>query len=182
MLPTSATPYLLRSSDPSTNFFVRPSARTFPFLLDFDLRETFFRRPLSCVLFFGRLQYRPFLDDFKTVWPSGDLYHNLHIFSSSLFLLGPYSPLQILFVMGAYCFLFPCSIFFCVYWFDPWIDYNSFFSVSRKYFLLHVFIWQFFFLIGRQYDLTRLGSISSALPLSVSRGRHGKLVDKFSHE
>ena len=32
----------------------------FPLLLDFDLRETFFRRPPSCVLFFGRLQYHPF--------------------------------------------------------------------------------------------------------------------------
>jgi len=89
LLPTaSVTPYLLRSSNPSANFFARPSARTFPFLLDFDLRETFFRRPPSRVLSFGRLQYRHFLDDFNTVWPSGDLYHNLHIFSSGLFLLG----------------------------------------------------------------------------------------------
>jgi len=39
----------------------------FPFLLDFDLRETFFRRPSSRVLFFGRLQYRSFLDDSNTV-------------------------------------------------------------------------------------------------------------------
>ena len=66
-----------------------------PFLLDFDLREIFFRRPPSRVLFFGRLHYRPFFDDFNTVRPSGDLYHNLDIFSSGLFLLGPYSPLQI---------------------------------------------------------------------------------------
>ena len=39
----------------------------FPFLLDFDLRGTFFRRPSSRVLFFGRLQYRSFLDDSNTV-------------------------------------------------------------------------------------------------------------------
>jgi len=39
----------------------------FPFLLDFDLRETFFRGPSSRVPFFGRLQYRPFLDDSNTV-------------------------------------------------------------------------------------------------------------------
>jgi len=39
----------------------------FPFLFDFDLRETFFRRPSSRVLFFGRLQYRSFLDDSNTV-------------------------------------------------------------------------------------------------------------------
>ena len=43
----------------SANFFARPSSRPFPFLLDSDLRETFFRSPHSCVLFFGRLQYRP---------------------------------------------------------------------------------------------------------------------------
>jgi len=41
----------------------------FPFLLDFDLRETFFRRPRpsSRVLFFGRLQYRSFSDDSNAV-------------------------------------------------------------------------------------------------------------------
>ena len=37
------------------------------FLLNFDLRETFFRTPSSRVLFFGRLQYRSFLDDSNTV-------------------------------------------------------------------------------------------------------------------
>jgi len=67
LLTASVMPYFLRSSDPFANFFARPSARTFPFLLDFDLRETFFRRPPSRVLFFGRLQYRPFLDDLNTV-------------------------------------------------------------------------------------------------------------------
>ena len=36
--------------------FLRPP---FPFLLDFDLRETFFRRPSSRVLFFGRLPSQP---------------------------------------------------------------------------------------------------------------------------
>jgi len=112
---------LLHSSDPSANFFAHPSARPFPFLLDFDLRETFFCRPPSRVLFFGRLQYRPFFFGRlqHTVWPSGDIYHNLHIFSSGIILFGPYSPLQKIFVMGAYCFLFPCGIFFCVYSFDP---------------------------------------------------------------
>jgi len=39
-----------------------------------------------------------------------------------------------------------------------------------------------FFLIGRQLASTRLGCISRALALPVSRGRHGKLVDNFSHE
>jgi len=51
-----------------------------PFLLDFDLRETFFCRPSSRVLFFGRLQYRSFSNDSNTVWPSGDLRHNLQTF------------------------------------------------------------------------------------------------------
>jgi len=96
LLPTAgATPYFLRASDPSANFFARPSARTFPFLLDLDVRETFFCRPPSRVLFSGILQYQPFLDNFNTVWPSGDLYHSVHIFPGGLFLLGPYSPLQI---------------------------------------------------------------------------------------
>jgi len=97
LLPTaSATPYFLRSSDPSANLFARPSTRPFPFLLDFDLWEIFVCRPPSRVLFFGRIQYRPepVLDDFNTVWPLGDLHHNLHIFSSGYFLLGSYSPLQ----------------------------------------------------------------------------------------
>ena len=115
ILPTgSATPYFLRSSDPEANFFARPFARPFPFLLDFDLRETFFRRsrPPLRVLFFGKLKYRPSLDNVNTVWPSVDLYHNLHIIYIGLFLSGPYSLLQILFVVGAYWFpsLFPCSI------------------------------------------------------------------------
>jgi len=46
-----------------------------PFL-DFDLRETFFSRSHSRVLFFGRLHYRPSLDEFNTVRPPGDLHHN----------------------------------------------------------------------------------------------------------
>ena len=40
---------------------------SFPFLLDFDLRETCFRRPSSRVLLFGRLQYRSFSNDSNTV-------------------------------------------------------------------------------------------------------------------
>ena len=51
-----------------------------PFLLDFDLRETFFRRPSSRVLFFGRLQYRTFPNDSNTVWHWGDFRQNIQIF------------------------------------------------------------------------------------------------------
>jgi len=80
----------------------------FPFQLDFDLWETFFRSPPSRILFFGRLQYHPF----GTTSTRFDLRET---FSGGLFLLRPYSPLQIWFVMGAHCSLFPCSIFFCVY-------------------------------------------------------------------
>jgi len=67
----------------------------FLFLLDFDLRETFFRRPSSRVLFLGRLQYRSFSNDSNTVSPSGDFRHNLQIFFVALILLRPYSRLQI---------------------------------------------------------------------------------------
>jgi len=56
-------------------------------------------------------------------------------------------------------FLFLCSIFFCMYSFDKF----SSSSVDK-------------------FDSTRLKSISSALNLSVSRGRHAKLVDNFSNE
>ena len=61
----SATPNFLHASDPSASFFARPSTRPVPFLLDFDLWETFFRRPPLRVLFFGSLwlQCRPF-------WPT----------------------------------------------------------------------------------------------------------------
>jgi len=58
---------LMRSSVPSAKFFARPSARTLTFLLEFDVPETFFRRPPSRVLLFGRLQHRPVLDNFNTV-------------------------------------------------------------------------------------------------------------------
>jgi len=80
---------------PFSELLRSPFRKNLPLPAHFDLRETFFRRPPSRVLFFGRLHYRPFFDDFNAVRPSGDLYHNLDIFSSGLFLLGPYSPLQI---------------------------------------------------------------------------------------
>jgi len=57
--PTADSKRNAMLSYPSANFFCCHSARPFPFMLDFDLRETFFRRPHSRVLFFGRLQYRP---------------------------------------------------------------------------------------------------------------------------
>jgi len=67
------------SVDPTTDSkrHALPSAQVWPLsellrspflsLLDFDLRETFFRRPSSRVLFFGRLQYCSFSDDSNTV-------------------------------------------------------------------------------------------------------------------
>jgi len=59
----------------------------------------------------------------------------------------------------AHYFLFLCSISFCMYLFDKF----SSSSVDK-------------------FDSTRLKSISSALALSVSRGRHAKLIGNFSHE
>jgi len=117
LVTVSATPYFLRSSDPSTNFFARPSARPFPFLLDFDLGRLSFTDHIRAFCSSG---------DYSTVlfWATSTLFDleetfittvDLHIFSSGLFLLGPYSSLQIQFVMGAYCFPFPFSILLCVY-------------------------------------------------------------------
>ena len=59
----------------------------------------------------------------------------------------------------AHYFLFLCSISFRMYLFD------NFSSSSADVF-----------------DSTRLKSISSALALRVSRGRHAKLIVNFSHE
>jgi len=59
----------------------------------------------------------------------------------------------------AHYFLFLCSISFYMYLFD---NFSSS-SVDK-------------------FDSTRLKSISSALALPVSRGRHAKLIDNFSHE
>jgi len=66
---------------PFSELLRSPFHKTLHFLLDFDLREIFFCRPPSHVLFFGRLQFRPILDNFNTVWPLRDLYGNLHTFS-----------------------------------------------------------------------------------------------------
>jgi len=63
----------------------------FPFLLDFDLRETFFGRPSSRVLFFGRLQYRSFPNDSNAVWPRENSVTTFKFFFVSLFLLRRYS-------------------------------------------------------------------------------------------
>ena len=53
------------------------------------------------------------------------------------------------------------------------------FSVSVKYlFLCGIFLYMYSF----DKIFFSLGSISSDLALPVSRGRHGKLVDNFSHE
>ena len=71
---------------PRPTFCARPTHQEllrspFPFLLDFDLQETFFCRPSSRVLFFRRLQYHPFwMTPTCSVWTAKDLRHNLHIF------------------------------------------------------------------------------------------------------
>jgi len=144
---------------------VRPLSQllrsAFPFLLDFDLRETFFRRPSSRVLFFGRLQYRSFWDDSNTVWPSGDFT--------------------------------PFKFFFVVYFgYIPPIVYRRGNSLlwERIVFcfrVVSVSMWyrpKKFCMYSYSFDNfpSSLGSISSALALPVSRGRHAELADDFSHE
>jgi len=125
-------------------------------LLDFDLLETFFRKPSSRVLFFGRLQYRSCSDDFNTVWPSGDFRHNLQIFLCRFICVTSLQSSTDIVCYGSVLFyvsvqyLFLCGICFCMYLFD---------NLSSS-----------------------LGSISSALAWPVSRGRHRKLLDNFSHE
>jgi len=64
-------------------------------LLDFDLLETFFRRPSSRVLFFGRLQYRSFLDDSNTYDLRETSVTTFTFFFVGLFLSRPYNRFQI---------------------------------------------------------------------------------------
>ena len=93
LLSASATPWFACASIPSANFFARPQASS-RVLLDFDLRETFFCRPSSRILFFGtRTTVSPFL---------GQLQHGLTFrrlpsqpSHFSLAVSGPYSPVQI---------------------------------------------------------------------------------------
>ena len=95
---------------------------------------------LACS-FLRETAVRPSLYDINTVWPSGDLYHNLHIFSSGLFfqVLTVLSKYNLLWERIFFCFcvvssfvcidlilewtmthsfLFLCSIFFCMNSFD----------------------------------------------------------------
>ena len=66
-----------RQEGPRPTFCARPTIkRTSSLTLPLPAR------PSSSVLFFGRLQYRSFLDDSNTVWPSGDSRHNLQVQSS----------------------------------------------------------------------------------------------------
>ena len=96
----------------------------FPILVDMDLRETFFRRPSSHVLFFGILQYCPFSDDSNAVSPLGEFRQNLQIFFLSVYFC--YVPT----VVYRYSLLWE-RIVFCF----------RVASVSMWYLLLHVFIW-----------------------------------------
>ena len=131
-----------------------------PFLLNFDLRETSFRKPPSSVLFFVRLQYRPFWKtsrrfDLRETSVTVFTFSQEGFFWVESLQSSPdivcYGPGSVLFSVSVY-HLFLCSIFFFMYKFD-----SDHFSSS-------------------------LGSIWGALTFPVSRGRHGKLVDNFSHE
>jgi hypothetical protein len=92
LLPTaSATPYFLRASDPSANFFTRPSPSCF--ILTFG-RPSSVDHPQARAFFSSGDHSTALFEDYSnTVWHSGDFRHNLHIFA--WLLLGPSSPLQI---------------------------------------------------------------------------------------
>ena len=97
-----------------------------------------------------------FLDDSNTVWSSRDFHHNLHIFLC--------------------LFIFVMSLQLST----DIVFYGSVvFSVSVWY----LFLCGIFFCM-KSFDNFSFSfpSISSAIALPVSRGRHGKLVDNFSHE
>ena len=86
LLPTaSATPYFLRSSDPSANFVARPSTKTLPLPARFWPSGALLSHTTLARSFLRETTVQPFLDDFNTVCPSGDSCHNLHIFSGFLF-------------------------------------------------------------------------------------------------
>jgi len=116
LLPTaSAMPYFLRASDHWTNFFARPSPSCS--ILTFR-RPSFADHPRA---FFSSGDYSTALC--RTTPTQFDLRKTsvitYKIFFVGLFLLRPYSRLQISrlqiwFVMGAYCFVFPRSICFYV--------------------------------------------------------------------
>jgi len=107
--------------------------------------------------------FRSFLDDSNTVWPSGDFRHNLDIFLCRFIFVTSLQSFTDIVCYGSVLFslilyyLCLCSIIFYMYSFDH-------FSCA----------------LGSISSV--IGSISSALPLPVSRERHGKLVDNFSHE
>ena len=104
---------LLLQFDLWKTFFADLSTRRFPFLLEFDLWTTYFAEPPRA--FFSSGDYSTALSkDFDTVqWPSGDF---VTTFTFSLLVDFWYVPtvLSRYGVKGAYCFLFRCSIFFCV--------------------------------------------------------------------
>jgi len=122
------------SVDPTTNSkrhallsaCVRPLSELlcspFPFLTDFDLRETFFCRPSSHVLFFGRLQHRSF----------GRLQHGL------TFGRLPSQPSN--FPLSVYLCYVPTVVFrYSLLWERIVVCFRVV-SVSMWYLLLHVFI------------------------------------------
>ena len=74
LLTTSATPYFLRASDPSANFFARPSCSIWTFGRNpfADCPRAFFSSGDYSTNLFRRIQHG---------LPSGDFCHNIHIFS-----------------------------------------------------------------------------------------------------
>jgi len=155
--------------------------RPVPFQLDFDLQEPFFRIPPSRVLFSERLQYRHFWTT-STQFVLRETPVTTFTFSLAFcFFMFLQSSPDIVCYGSVLFFVSVQYLLLCVLIWSlngPHLILFCFYVV----FLLLGFIWWFFYLIGRQFASTRLGSISSALPLPVFRGKHGKLVDNFSHE
>ena len=169
-------PFLLQF-DLWKTFFVDLSTRRFPFLLEFDFWTAYFAEPPRA--FFSTAPL------FQTISTQFDLRETLSqptrflcrfilvssLQSSADVLLWERIVFCFVVVSSSVCnllilawiivhyFLFVCSISFCMYLFD---NFSSS-SVDK-------------------FASTRLKSISSALALPVSRGRHRKLLDNFSHE
>jgi len=125
----TSLPLLLTAHvDPFSNLLRRTFYKTLPLPARVWPLDKLLRRPAWCVLFFGRIQHRPF----------GRLQHSLTLgrlvpqspcFLHSLFCSIP-TVLSRYSVMGMYCFLFRGNVFFCVQSFDPWLDHDALFKFS----------------------------------------------------
>ena len=125
---TSLPLFTYCSRRPFSNLLRRTFYKTLPLPARVWLLDKLLRRPASCVLFFGRIQHRPFGRLQHSLTP-GRLVPQSSCFLYSLFCSIP-TVLSRYSVMGTYCFLFCGNIFFCVQSFDPWFDHDALFNFS----------------------------------------------------